>query len=139
MSKEVYIGVRVSQETIFELSNYLRLNPHLKQSDVIRLAIEEFLKNNNPSFLDKKIEECKGLLTKLNETKQLIKLKEKNLIKLPSKEIEFLLESKDKIEEKPSLIQGRIESYITLFKKPFKITESDFFKLISEAEKQCKN
>lgn len=138
MAKEVYIGFRIPHEEMFALSKYLSLNTQIKQSDVLREALSNFLQQQDKDYLDKKIQEYNIILKKLEEEKKIMNLKNKNIQKLSKAEIEFLKESKDIIEKNPFYIEGRIESYINTFKKPYKLTKQDFFKLLIEAEDEGK-
>lgn len=138
MSKDYVVNTRIPEELFFQINDYIKLNPGLKPSDVLREALYCYLENINEDFLKTNIESYELKIKKMKEQIDLIKIKQNNIKKIPQKEIDFLLESKEVIDKNPYFLEGRINSYIALFKKPYKVSKQDFFKLLGEAEKQCK-
>jgi len=139
MNKDIILpGVRVPFELSTSISTYLALNPGQTYSDLIRNILEDFFSKQDHKFISDKVNKYKRIIEELEESKNILQLKEKNIKKIPSKEIEFLLESKETIEKNPNYLLGKIDSYTNIFKKSYKISIQDFFKLIMEAEKQCK-
>jgi hypothetical protein len=126
------INVRVSTEEMFEL-NLIAQNTNTSISEIVREAIKERIENN-PIFLVKKEKELKEYLEKIKEQIKVNEIKTKELKKIPRKEKDFLIKSKEILEKNPQYLSGQISLYLSEFKKPYKINSIEYFKLLQEAD-----
>jgi len=105
-------------------------------ADFLKNAIEEKLVMENADFVYKKLQDLENDKKVLLLKKGLIDKKAQNFKKIPNKEIGWLIETKKILEKQPLFIDGRISLYLNIFKKPYKLSKPEFFKLIQEADVQ---
>lgn len=133
MAKDVPINFKTSQEVVVLINKYLELNVGLTQSDLIRDALSEFFEKRDMDFLNKEITKHKNIIKKLEDNKKVLKLTQSTKKEISDKEREFLVETNQKIEQNPKFLQGRFESYQTIFKKPT-LKKDEFVKLLEKVK-----
>ena len=103
---------------------------HQTRSEFIKEAIEEKLLNENKEVLEAEIRYMEKKLEALRSKKEQIKVKKKDMNKIPSGEIPFLKETKKVLEQDPLFLKGRISLYKNKFKKNYRISEQEFLELV---------
>lgn len=134
MPKEVVFSVRISADVAVMMSNYLNRN-NLEQPAFIRKAIVEKLEKEDKKFLDIEIKKHEECIESLKKGREILKLKEKALEKLPQKEREFLLHAAERLEKRPQFVDGLTDHYKNKFKKHYPISTQEFYKLMEAAKK----
>ena len=131
MVKDNLLNVRLSTEETLNLNLFAQARG-ISISDLVRETLKEKIMNESPAFLKKKEEELKKQLEDVGKQLKLVELKEKETKNISRKERDFLIKSKEILENNPLYVDGQIAHYLSLFKKPYKISTSDYYKLLQE-------
>ncbi len=129
------IQARLTNDEILEINLFCK-NTGMKRSNFLRDAIKEKLQNDNPKYLTKRKKELQEELERIKKQEKFFEQKTQESTNFTKAEIQFLIESKEKIEKNPNFLDGCINKFINDFGKPYKISRNDFYKLMDEVENQ---
>ena len=132
------ISARFPLSLFVEMQKELRETKQNMSEFIIEAVKDKLFNESSPELLDKEIAYHESITEHLKKKKKHHNEKKKILLKIPEREIDFLIETYKILERDPTFCEGRINLYKNKFGKQYRISSNDFFELCSKAEDQVK-
>jgi len=133
----------MDDEKNFTVVRSIRISPeHQRKVAEAGINLSEFLRKklddefSEEYLIEQQIGHHERQLMKWRERRQRQNEKQKLMFDLSDGEVEFLVRTRELLNEKPEFLQGRIQLYANRFAKPFSISNSDFQQLMNIAEEK---
>lgn len=125
----VRIPLTMFQEIQLEISDTKQ-----NLSEWFKEAIEEKLYNENKGRLKIQQEYHESIANVYRKKIELFDIKKKQLYEIPKDEVNWLIETKKILFERPEFLKGKISLYKNKFFKNYRISEQEFYELMDRAD-----
>jgi len=130
------ISTRIPLNLLTEIHMELK-NTDKSRSQFVAEAIKDKLfSESSEELINKEIALYEAKINNLKQKLEHHKQKEKTFLKIPEKEVSFLIETKKILEQNPTFAMGRVSLYKNKFGKHYRMSPDDLFRLCYKAEEQ---